>query len=98
MVTRLEVLRVTRFLWARKLLQQFGWKALDDPRYSPNLATSEILRLNGQLDRTLFHLNENVQCAVVVWVMQRTIRASGKDKLKVHCDKCLNRYGDCAET
>jgi len=57
-----------------------------------------IFRLNGQLARTLFHLNEDVQCAAVVWVIQRSIRASGKDKLNVHWDKCLNRYGDCAET
>ena len=69
MVTRLEVLRVTRFLWAlsvpvfllqdvrrhtarqaRKLLQQFGWKALDDPRYSPNLVPSDIHIFSALID------------------------------------------------
>jgi hypothetical protein len=35
---------------ARKLLQHFGWKALDDPRYSPNLALSDIHIFSALMD------------------------------------------------
>jgi hypothetical protein len=120
MATRLEVLRGTSFLWARKVSRSSYSKTSDGIRHGRlgNCATfwlesagrsplqsefgtqrhSYIFCLNEQIARTSLHLNENVQCAVVVWMMQRMIRASGKDKLNVYCDKCLNRYGDCAET
>ncbi|GBN19353.1 hypothetical protein AVEN_61676-1 [Araneus ventricosus] len=80
----------------QELLQKFKWEVWSRPLYSPDLAPNLGSK---HLSGTRLSSNSDVKTAAENWLngQGRDFYQAGLNKLVLHSDKCLNRFGDCVE-
>jgi histone-lysine N-methyltransferase SETMAR len=86
----------------RERIDQLGWKLLEHPAYSPDLAPSDYHLfgpLKTHLGGTHFADGEDVERAVRIWLRQQSkdFYGAGIGGLIKRWDKCINVHGDYVE-
>ena len=83
----------------RDKLQRFGWETLEHPPHSPDFFPCDF-HIFGDLKKGIrgrrFHLDEEVQEWVRLWIQQRPTSSykTGIDHLVSQCNKCINTSGN----
>jgi histone-lysine N-methyltransferase SETMAR len=81
-------------------LKTFGWKQIDHPPYSPDLAPSDshvFLLLKKFLGGRRYVEDDDVKEAMNTRFSSQAAYDAGIQKLVPRCDKCLNNGGNYIE-